>query len=204
MNTNIFKYIFISSLFIYLGIGAGVVHAIATDSPSNNDQSDQVTEEVLTVENYVDPKELLPPPKYPPSMFKHGDISWLPELATEAGWPADTWDKLGQIILRESGGCPYRKGGDIVNEYCMVVGHDGSNHASDTGLMQINGVHWKKDHPHYFGSVCEGMGVCDQWTLMNPLVNLKAGKLLYDRAGWGPWDACQWNPTAKGCKKKTK
>jgi hypothetical protein len=209
MNLNIFKYIFISSLFIYLGIGATVAHAMVTEPHKNNTNNNETVvdtpvEEVPTLFNYVDIKQVLPGPKYPPSMFKHGDISWLPELAAEAGWPADTWDKLGFIILRESGGCPYRKGGDKVDKYCNITGHDGSNHASDTGLLQINGVHWKKDHPHYFGSVCEGMGVCDQWKLMDPVTNLKAGKLLYDRAGWAPWDVCSWNPTAKGCKKKDK
>ena len=54
----------------------------------------------------------------PAIVFRHGDISWLPELAAKAGWPPETWKKLGQIILRESGGCPNRRGGDIVNKNC--------------------------------------------------------------------------------------
>jgi len=53
-------------------------------------------------------------------IFKHGDISWLPALASQAGWPEKTWNKLGQIILRESGGCPNRRGGDVVNSDCII------------------------------------------------------------------------------------
>jgi hypothetical protein len=40
------------------------------------------------------------------AVFTHGNIDWLPRLATEAGWPQETHKKLGEIILRESGGCP--------------------------------------------------------------------------------------------------
>jgi hypothetical protein len=40
--------------------------------------------------------ERLDLPRYP--VFKHGDISWLPSLAAQAGWPRSTWKKLGQII----------------------------------------------------------------------------------------------------------
>lgn len=119
--------------------------------------------------------------------FSHGDISWLPELASQAGWPEDTWRRLGYIILRESGGCPNRRGGDRVDKNCRIVEVTEWNHRSDTGLLQINGVHWKQDHPEYVGLVCKKMGVCTQEELLDPLTNLRAGKLLYDVAGWQPW-----------------
>lgn len=122
-----------------------------------------------------------------PIQFKHGDISWLPELARQAGWKDGQIKKLGQIILRESGGCPNRKGGDIVDSSCNVTGVSEWNHRSDSGLLQINGVHWKKDHPQYAGLVCKKMGVCQQDKLLDPLTNLKAGRLLFEVAGWGPW-----------------
>lgn len=122
-----------------------------------------------------------------PIIFRHGDISWLPELALKAGWPPKTHKRLGHIILRESGGCPYRAGGDVVDKDCNVTRVARWNHRSDTGLLQINGVHWKQDHAQYHGLVCKRMGVCDQQTLMDPLTNLKAGKLLFDVAGWSPW-----------------
>lgn len=120
-------------------------------------------------------------------VFRHGDVSWLPILATEAGWPEETWDKLAHIILRESGGCPNRIGGDRVKPDCTVYKVVAWYHRSDTGLLQINGVHWKQDHPEYVGLVCKKMGVCTQEELLDPLTNLKAGKLLYDVAGWQPW-----------------
>ena len=123
----------------------------------------------------------------PDIVFRHGDISWLPELAAKAGWPPETWKKLGQIILRESGGCPNRRGGDIVNKNCEVIGHDGSNHRSDTSLLQINGINWDIKRTK-LAIVCVRMKVCTQEALMDPITNLRAGKLLYDVAGWSPWN----------------
>ena len=122
-----------------------------------------------------------------PIQFKHGDISWLPELARAAGWKDKQIKRLGQIILRESGGCPYRKGGDIVDSSCNVTGVSEWNHRSDSGLLQINGVHWKQDHAQYHGLVCKQMKVCEQDKLLDPLTNLKAGRLLFEVAGWSPW-----------------
>ena len=61
------------------------------------------------------------------------------------------------------------------------------NHRSDSGLLQINGVHWKRDHAQYHGLVCKKMGICTQEPLLDPLTNLKAGRLLFDVAGWSPW-----------------
>jgi hypothetical protein len=122
-----------------------------------------------------------------PIQFKHGDISWLPELARQAGWRDGQIKRLGQIILRESGGCPYRRGGDIVDSSCNVTGVSEWNHRSDSGLLQINGVHWKRDHAQYAGLVCKQMKVCEQDKLLDPLTNLKAGRLLFEVAGWSPW-----------------
>lgn len=120
-------------------------------------------------------------------VFKHGDISWLPELAAKAGWPKSTWKTLGHIILRESGGCPNRRGGDMVDKNCNITGVSEWNHRSDSGLLQINGVHWKPSHPQYHGLVCKEMGICRQKPLLDALTNLKAGKLLWDVAGFDPW-----------------
>lgn len=131
-------------------------------------------------------QEKLDPPRHP--TFKHGDISWLPSLAAQAGWPRSTWAKLGQIILRESGGCPNRMGGDVVDKDCNITRVSEWNHRSDTGLLQINGVHWKQDHAQYHGLICKKLRVCEQSILLDPLTNLIAGKLLYDVAGWSPWN----------------
>ena len=123
----------------------------------------------------------------PAIVFRHGDISWLPELAAQAGWPPQTWKRLGQIILRESGGCPNRRGGDIVNKNCEVTGHDGSNHRSDTSLLQINGINYDPKRNKY-APICTQMKICTQEPLLDALTNLRAGKLLWDVAGWTPWN----------------
>lgn len=127
-------------------------------------------------------------------IFKHGDISWLPALAAQAGWPEHTWEKLGQIILRESGGCPNRLGGDVVNGNCIVKTVSEWNHRSDTGLLQINGVNYNTKR-NKWAALCNQMSICTQEPLLDPLTNLKAGKLLYDMSGWSPWNPCTWDKT---------
>ena len=119
-------------------------------------------------------------------VFRHGDISWLPELAAKAGWPPRTWKKLGQIILRESGGCPTRIGGSVVDKDCNLIRMATMSHPSDTGLLQINGINWDFERTE-LAIVCVRMKVCTQEELMNPITNLRAGKLLFDVAGWSPW-----------------
>lgn len=127
------------------------------------------------------------------TVFSHGNIDWLPQLATEAGWPAETHKKLGEIILRESGGCPNRRGGDMVDKNCNITGVAEKTHRSDTGLLQINGVNYDPTRSKW-ASICREMNICTQEPLLDPLTNLKAGYLLYTYSGWGPWDPCQWGP----------
>ena len=134
-----------------------------------------------------------------PVVFTHGDISWLPELATKAGWQPEHFKKLGEIILRESGGCPNRKGGDKVDKNCNITGVSEWNHRSDTGLLQINGVNYDMSR-NKWAAVCRDLKICTQEPLLDAVTNLRAGKLLYDYSGWNPWNVCSWNPTAKGCK----
>jgi hypothetical protein len=136
--------------------------------------------------------------------FKHGDVSWLPELATQAGWPQETWPMLEKIILRESGGCPNRLGGDMVNKNCVITDVAVWNHRSDTGLLQINGVNYNLKR-NKWAAVCLQLDICTQEPLLDPLNNLKAGKVLYDLVGWDPWDPCAWGPEyAKRCKASKK
>lgn len=140
----------------------------------------------------------------PAPVFRHGDISWLPELAAQAGWPEETWEKLGQIILRESGGCPNRRGGDVVDENCNITSVASWNHRSDTGLLQINGVNYDTSR-NKWARVCLDMGVCEQEPLLDPLTNLKAGYVLYTYSGWDPWDPCTYGPKwAHMCKQSKK
>ena len=121
-----------------------------------------------------------------PVIFRHGDISWLPQLAAEAGWPERTWKRLGQIILRESGGCPNRRGGDAVNPQCVVTHVTEWDHRSDTGLLQINGVNYDPAR-NQWAIACRQFNICTQEPLLDPLTNLKVGLALWEVAGWTPW-----------------
>jgi len=132
--------------------------------------------------------------------WRHGDISWLPELAGAVGWPKHTWKRLGQIILRESGGCPNRIGSSIVDKNCNITGYTKATNKSDSGLLQINGVNWD---PKRSGTqiACAELKICTQEAILDPVNNLKVGLLLYQKAGWDPWDPCAWGPEyAARCK----
>jgi len=140
--------------------------------------------------------------RYGEIMFRWGDVSWLPYLAAQAGWPPETHERLAEIVLRESGGCPNRRGGDMVDGRCRLKGVSEWNHRSDTGLLQINGVNYDPKR-NKWAAVCREMGICTQEPLLDPLTNLKAGYLLYTYSGWNPWDPCTYGPKyAHRCKKK--
>jgi hypothetical protein len=122
----------------------------------------------------------------PRIVFQHGDISWLPLLAAQAGWPRKTWSKLGTIILRESGGCPNRIGSSIVDKNCNITGYTKATNKSDSGLLQINGVNYNLERNDR-AAVCLAGIACEQAPLLDALTNLKAGMVLFKIAGWQPW-----------------
>ena len=136
-----------------------------------------------------DPADRLDPIQ--PIRFRHGDVSWLPSLAKQAGWPDHAIPKLTELVLRESGACPNRKGGDIVDKDCNITGVSEWNHRSDTGLLQINGVNYDKSR-NKWAAVCREMNICTQEPLLDPLTNLKAGLVLYRISGFEPWNPCNW------------
>lgn len=192
MNRNIFKSVLYITIALYLTIGATA--AYAKYAPENNDS--KVPPAAQAQRPYVDIKETLPEP----IVFRHGDISWLPQLAEQAGWPKKTWKRLGTIILRESGGCPNRIGSSIVDKNCNIVGWTKATNKSDSGLLQINGVNWdpKRDGRQL---LCADHKICTQEQLLDPVTNLAAGYILYQKAGWDPWDPCAWGPEyAHRCK----
>jgi hypothetical protein len=179
-------------------------------TPSSSTSSVLVDREMSLVkkENTIDDTNVVDNTKpikriaYRQIVFRHGDISWLPQLAAQAGWPQETWPMLEKIILRESGGCPNRRGGDVVNKNCIITNVSEWNHRSDTGLLQINGVNYNLER-NKWAAVCLQLDICTQEPLLDPLNNLKAGKVLYDLSGWGPWDPCTWGPEfAHRCKDK--
>lgn len=126
-----------------------------------------------------------------PTTFKHGDCSWIEPIALSVGWQRHQLPRLIDIISRESGCCPRRIGGSVVDKDCNQLRMATMSHPSDSGLLQINGVHWKQDHAQYAGLVCKQMDVCSQEPLLDPVVNLTAGRLLFSVAGWSPWKLSQ-------------
>jgi hypothetical protein len=126
----------------------------------------------------------------PAPVYKHGDCSWLPAVALQAGWQPNQIPELQKISARESGCCPRRIGGQKVLPDCTPNGFAEITHLSDSGLMMINGVHWKRDHAQYDGLICKQMKICTQEPLLDPLTNLQAARLIFDRVGWSAWDMC--------------
>jgi len=184
---------YIIGIYLVLGFTGRVVLAESADStlPMTMEQialtGDRMTKQALSMPAHV-------------VEWKHGDISWLPELAAAVGWPKHTWKKLGQIILRESGGCPNRIGSSIVDKNCNIIGYTKATNKSDSGLLQINGVNWD---PKRSGTqiACARLKICTQEAILDPVNNLRVGLLLYQEAGWDPWDPCAWGPEyAHRCK----
>ena len=185
-----YKKAILTSIIAGMFLSAGISNSLAEPV-----QEPPSTLWVQNAPDMIDKKDNLEP-----IVFKHGDISWLPQLAEQAGWPRKTWKKLGTIILRESGGCPNRIGGSIVDKNCNITGHTGATNKSDSGLLQINGVNWD---PKRSGRqlLCAEHKICKQEQLLDPVTNLAAGYVLYQKAGWDPWDPCAWGPEyAHRCK----
>ena len=153
-------------------IGIVTAHAVQAPKPTHNPSVNRI--------------EVIPKERRSNIVFQHGDISWLPQLAAEAGWPPKTWRRLGQIILRESGGCPNRRGGDIVNGDCEITGIAERTHRSDSGLLQINGVNYDLSR-NKWAAVCLAKIACTQEPLLDAVTNLRAGLALWKVSGFDPW-----------------
>lgn len=191
-----------SLLFLTIGVGIPSGKAYA---PKSISQTEVAVEKINnTINSSIDRISPTGQPDRPIIEFKWGETHWLPALAAEAGWPEETWDELEQIILRESGGCPNRRGGDAVDENCNITHVTEWNHRSDTGLLQINGVNYNPKR-NKWAIACRQLDICTQEPLLDPLNNLKVGYLLYQAAGWDPWDPCAWGEEwAHRCKKTRK
>lgn len=202
MNTiknNILIYA-LTIVFLLLGLTGSIVFAHPNESLNKVDNIGMVNFTLKNNSSVIVPKEQIDETFIPLINFKHGDVSWLPKLASQAGWPKNTHKRLADIILRESGGCPNRIGGSIVDKNCNIIGHTGATNKSDSGLLQINGVNWdpKRDGRQL---LCADHNICTQEQLLDPLINLRSGYILYQKAGWDPWDPCAWGPKfAHRCK----
>lgn len=204
------KKLFLNTLIIYFTLWSSVTYIGYVDAAALKDplpRSEAKKAQSVTADSSERKANNKEPNKafdYSGIQFKHGDVSWLPALAAAAGWPKKTWGTLEQIILRESGGCPNRRGGDVVDKNCNFIRVSEWNHRSDTGLLQINGVNYDTSR-NKWAAVCRELDICTQEPLLDPLNNLKAGYVLYQLSGWGPWDPCTWGPEyADRCKASMK
>jgi len=127
-------------------------------------------------------------PTVAPIVFRHGDCSWLPEMALSAGWEQKHIPRLMHIAARESGCCPNRIGGSVVDSNCKFIKMSTMTHPSDAGTLQINGINYDPKRNKY-APICTQMKICTQEPLLDAFTNLKAGKLLFDVTGqdWSPW-----------------
>jgi len=92
----------------------------------------------------------------PEPVYKHGECDWLPAMALRAGWRVEHLGTLKKVALRESGCCPNRRGGDMVDKNCKITGVSEWNHRSDTGNLQLNSINFDiKRNPY---ALISGLG----------------------------------------------
>jgi len=174
-------------------VGVSVVNAMEVKAPSAS-----ISRESALLIQHEKSNEIS---SFDAIKFTHGDVSWLDEMALSVGWPAKQIPRLKNIVLRESGGCPNRIGGSVVDKDCNIVKMATMSHPSDSGLLQINGVNYDKSR-NKWALLCNEMKICSQEPLLDAETNLKAGLLIWRVSGWGPWDPCQWGAEyAHRCKK---
>ena len=131
----------------------------------------------------------------PEPVYKHGECDWIPAMALRAGWRVEHLGKLKQVAMRESGCCPNRRGGDMVDKNCKITGVSEWNHRSDTGTLQLNSINFDPKRNPY-APICLEMGICTQEPLLDAFTNLQAGLVLFNYwqrvagNGWIPWDIC--------------
>ena len=154
---------------------------------------------IADVYRFVPPVTTTAPPA---PIYRHGECDWLPAMALRAGWPVEHLGKLKQVALRESGCCPNRRGGDIVDKNCNITGVSEWNHRSDSGVLQNNGINFDIQRNPY-APICLEMGICTQEPLLDAFTNLQAGLVLFNYwqrvagNGWIPWDTCNRTKTCK-------
>jgi hypothetical protein len=91
-------------------------------------------------------------------------------LAVNLGWPVSEYDKLTQVIARESNG--------------IATAHNRKDPMGGSyGLMQINGF-WCKGKNSYLQKA--GL-ITSCRMLLDPQTNLRAGLIIFTRSGWSPW-----------------
>jgi hypothetical protein len=91
-------------------------------------------------------------------------------LAVNLGWPVSEYNKLIQVITRESNG--------------IALAHNSKDPMTGSyGLMQINGF-WCRGANSYLQKAGL-LTSCEM--LLDPQINLRAGLIIFTRSGWSPW-----------------
>lgn len=111
-------------------------------------------------------------------------------VAAERGWSPETIEANHRFIFavmeRETGGsyCFNLRGGDQVDSQCRVTRSGArSGHYSDSGPMQVNGVHYRNN-----GWLCRQEGFCSADDIIaTPQAGMHAGLAVMERGGKGPW-----------------
>lgn len=180
MNRSYMKKIIASACVCFIWLG-GIAHAV---SAPNDLRIVSVDLDSLV---RVDAIDIVAAEYVYPKQFMWGDCSWIDQVALAAGWLPKDLAMVKMISARESGCCPNRKGGDAVDKFCNITKVTEWNHRSDTGLMQLNGVHWLRSHKNYAGLFCKQYNICEQQPLLDAYTNLRMAKILFDVVGWSAW-----------------
>jgi hypothetical protein len=120
-----------------------------------------------------------------PSSFSHGECGWVEDELASRNVRADVVVFLVTIARRESACCPFVRGGDVVSVNCVFQYVYTHTHRSDTGVFQLNGVHWKTAK----GFICPDF-TCSQEALLYDIeMQFDAMLILYTMCGSKPWTA---------------
>ena len=142
-----------------LTLATGVPRALSEPPSPAPVARDYMIEPTTTT---TEPPMTIDPYATPPAQFA--------ALAINLGWPVEQYNKLIQIIGRESHGIP------------QSWNHTDPNGGS-YGLLQINGF-WCKGKTSFL----QNAGILtDCKSLLNPETNLRAGLIIWNRSGWNPW-----------------
>lgn len=181
MNRSYMKKIIVCVCVCFV-VWGGIAHAVIAP----NDLETEVRDVISPVRVDAIDREVVPVYVYP-KQFVWGDCSWVDQVALAAGWEQKHLATVKIIAARESGCCPNRAGGDKVDKFCNITGVSEWSHRSDSGLMQLNGVHWLRSHKNYAGLFCKRYNICEQEPLLDAFTNLRMAKALFDVVGWSAW-----------------
>lgn len=108
--------------------------------------------------------------------YTPGDCGSLFTLAMDAGWTWNDWPTLSRIMWRES--------------RCDAGQTNFRHRDRSYGLLQINTKGRLWTWPIGYGetrTLPELCGLYAREDLLDPAINLRCGRLLFELRGWAPW-----------------